>query len=195
VLAPRYEGTRLEPLPFAQKERAFLLENGFWGVLPADRDGALAVLDQGLPGKPISLLHYAGHGEFGEDTAATSRILLEQESEILSLEIEDPLVHLGERDATLVFFNACRVGRTGVVLRGMGGWASAFASRGFRGFIGPLWSVDDEDAFGITRAFHELAVKQRVPIAESLRRIRSQHGAQSDTWLAYVFHGDVTATF
>ena len=102
-------------------------------------------------------------------------------------------VTLGERDGTLVFFNACEVGATGNALGSVGGWADAFLSRRFRAFIAPLWAIDEEDAAQVTQELMRRIVTDRAPVGAALRDLRAKYGDVSPTFYSYLLYGDVTA--
>lgn len=143
-------------------------------------------------GDAVALLFFTGHGLFDATSAAASAIKLE-DGNLAVDEVARREVTLGERHGTVVFFNACEVGATGGVLGGVGGWADAFLSRRFRGFIAPLWAVDEEDAAAVTRELVSRIVKDRAPVGAALRDLRAKHGDVSPTFFSYLLYGDVTA--
>ena len=100
---------------------------------------------------------------------------------------------LGEINGPLVIFNACEVGATGSVLGTVGGWAEAFLRREFRGFIAPLWPVDDIDASTIMGELFAAVIRDHTTVGEAMRDIRRRHGPASPTYFAYLFYGDVMA--
>lgn len=157
--------------------------------------GTLADLHKLLeqPGdNAVALLFFTGHGLFDAGSAAASAIKLE-DGNLAVDEVARREVTLGERHGTVVFFNACEVGATAGVLGDVGGWADAFLSRRFRGFIAPLWAVDEEDAAAVTRELVAKIVQDRVPVGAALRDLRAKHGDVSPTFFSYLLYGDVTA--
>ena len=102
-------------------------------------------------------------------------------------------VKLGERDGTMVFFNACEVGATATALGTVGGWADAFLSRHFRAFIAPLWAIDEEDAAQVTQELVSRIVTERIPVGAALRDLRAKYGDMSPTFYSYLLYGDATA--
>jgi hypothetical protein len=192
VVAPTYTGANV--LPYAIQELRLLSAPPLSAVpvRPATRGGLRELLSGALDPGPIAVLHFAGHGTFTLDSGADANVLLE-DGALAAMEVDVPETLLGARDGTLVFMNACQVGRTGALLGGMGGWADALIARRFRGVVAPLWSVNDDQAFEVTRAFYDRAVTRREPIAEALRAVRELYGPRSHTYLSYLFHGDVTA--
>ncbi|NUZ05855.1 TCAD7 domain-containing protein [Piscinibacter koreensis] len=142
-------------------------------------------------GAPIGLLYFTGHGVFSGDAAASAIKLTDRAMKVT--EVGRREVSLGERDGTLVFFNACEVGATGRLLGSVGGWADAFLSRRFRAFIAPLWAIDEEDAAQVTDELLARIIRERVPVGAALRDLRAAHGDVSPTFYSYLLFGDVTA--
>ena len=112
--------------------------------IPGTRTAVLTLLETLPPQAPVALLHFAGHGQFVAEVSE-SNIRLE-DGVLTAGEVKRPEVKLGKACRTLVFFNACEVGAAGTLFGEVGGWAAAFLSRQFGGFIAPLWSVEDDDA-------------------------------------------------
>jgi hypothetical protein len=173
-LAQRYSGL---PLKATEPDMDRLLRNRL------SRDGS--------PFAP-TMVHIAAHGEVSPDNQQYSGIILSQTQRRL-----DPLVVLGSEltreTRPFVFLNACQVGMAGSFLSEYGGMPGAFLSEGCRGFVAPLWNVDDTVAHQLALRFYEAALGRGVPVAESLRQIRQVFGTPWDngtaTPLAYVFYG------
>ena len=99
--------------------------------------------------------------------------------------------------APLIFLNACQLAQsTGDLLCDYGGLAGAFLIEGCRGFLAPLWSVDDTQAHDLAIEFYRLALTEGVEVGEVLRRLRllfltsaKTAGHARTTPLAYVFYG------
>jgi CHAT domain-containing protein len=145
------------------------------------------------PKEAVGILHFAGHGSFGEQTAANSRVYF-SDQDLSVMDIRRSEVILGKRCGTLVIFNACEVGASGSVLGSIGGWAEAFLRGGFSGFVGPLWSVYDEDALQFTRELFERVRNEKISVGQALQLIRITHRHESPTFLAYLYYGDVMAS-
>ena len=92
-----------------------------------------------------------------------------------------------------MFFNACDTGAVGTIFGEVGGWAAAFLSRQFGGFIAPLWSVEDDDAAIVADELLKGIITERQPIGEVLRALRAKHGSTSPTFYSYLLYGDATA--
>ena len=72
--------------------------------------------------------------------------------------------------APVVFINACQVGRSGMALTGIGGWANRFVECGAGAFIGAYWSVFDEPAYLFAREVY--APLDGKPIGQAVRDAR-----------------------
>jgi len=191
TIAPNYRSVN-RVLQRAQAESELLVRDFSAHREDGTRAALLRLLETEPPPESIAVLHFAGHGKFTPEAAIQANIALE-DGELTASEVERPEVRLGRACRTLVFFNACEVGSVGAVFGEVGGWADAFLSRQFGGFIAPLWSVDDEDAGVVAVALLERIFKRHEPIGEALRAVREAHGATSPTFYSYLFYGDVTA--
>jgi hypothetical protein len=191
TIAPKYRNAS-RSLPRAQAEADKLVADFNAIRCPGTRDEVLNLLENESPAEPVSILHFAGHGKFAPDAVTNSSIKLE-DGDLAAAEVESPDVCLGQACRTLVFFNACEVGAAGAIFGEVGGWADAFLSRKFGGFIAPLWSVDDEDAGVVAAELLDRIMNKHQPIAEALRAIREAHGPTSPTFYSYLFYGDATA--
>jgi len=192
TVAPKYKSASAR-LSLAEATAAQLV-----ATLGAEAiDGTLKGMEDLLvapSGAPIALLYFTGHGAFNADAAAASAIKL-QDGNLTVDEVARREVMLGERDGTLVFFNACEVGATAAALGTVGGWADAFLSRRFRAFIAPLWAIDEEDAAQVTQELLKRIVTERMPVGAALRDVRAKYGDVSPTFYSYLLYGDATARF
>ncbi len=59
--------------------------------------------------------------------------------------------------------------------------------------MAPVWSADDQDARTFVVAVLRAAINDGVPISEAIRDAKAKMWNHSDTALAYVLYGDVTA--
>jgi CHAT domain-containing protein len=93
----------------------------------------------------------------------------------------------------LVFMNACELGYSTRTLADYGGMAGACLCSGSRGFIAPLWSVDDKIACEIAVDFYNDTIEGKIEVAEVMRRLRSRFDPKADnpeaTYLAYTYYG------
>ena len=193
VIAPRYSSLSTR-LSLAEETAKRLLDDYHATPVPGTRDDLLALLEH-PPAGPVALLYFTGHGLFDAESAAASAIKLEHGEQLAADEVDRQEVMLGERDGTVVFFNACEVGATAGAIGEVGGWANAFLSRRFRAFIAPLWAIDEEDASLATKTLVSRIVADRQPIGAALRDLRKEFGEVSPTFYSYLLYGDVTARF
>jgi hypothetical protein len=195
TIAPDYEGHAfLSPLPEAQEESRQLTRRFDAMRVPGSFKPVMDLLEGNYLKKPIGLLHFAGHGKYSGNDAAPSCIYLE-DGLLQTMQVRNSRVKLGQKSRPLVLFNACEVGAANDVLGGMGGWAEAFVSKSFAGFIAPLWPVQDSHA---RHAVEQLVADLRdkhLTVGQALQLLRKREAETSPTYLAYVYVGDVMARF
>jgi hypothetical protein len=192
TVAPDYtHHPHLEPLPQAQVESRLLQQRFNAQPVRGRRREVLGVLTRGHE-RPVALLHFAGHGSYSGDPVVPSRIFLE-DGALLTLEVRSPQVLLGLHSRPLVLFNACEVGASSEVLGSMGGWAEAFISQRFGGFIAPMWPVQDAHARAVAERLLADMLEKGLTVGEALRSIRASEARTSPTYLSYVYVGDVLA--
>ena len=184
----------LSRLPSAEAEGEFLrqkLDAHFVEAWDRDVDRVLnADLSQ-----PVQLIHFACHGD--SNILGTNALYMNDGAELLEFAIEGS--DAGKEYHPLVFLNACRVGAGEQQLNQYGGFAGAFLRASYRGFIGPLWAVDDVVARDIAESFYKRLAAGEGP-AEILRSVRARFVATDadpsppSTYLAYVFYGHPAMT-
>jgi hypothetical protein len=136
--------------------------------------------------------HFTGHGGARDGDADTSAIVLAGGDLLTPESISGAAANVGVPHP-LVFFNACQVGRSGMALTGIGGWASRFVQAGAGAFIGAYWSVIDEPAFDFAKAVYGRLLAG-APIGEAVRDARNAIRTPGDpTWLAYTVFADPLA--
>jgi hypothetical protein len=192
TIAPNYK-TVSRQLPRAQTESAMLIQHFAAQSIPGTRAAVTKLLETLPPDAPVALLHFAGHGQFMRTATTESSIKLE-DGALTASEVGRPEVKLGKACRTLVFLNACDTGAVGTIFGEVGGWAAAFLSRQFGGFIAPLWSVEDDDAAIVADELLKGIITEQQPIGEVLRALRAKHGSTSPTFYSYLYYGDVTAS-
>jgi len=89
--------------------------------------------------------HFTGHGASISPDPNRSAIYLEDKETFTPENIVGVVTNLGNAQP-LVFLNACQIGRSGMSLTDIGGWASQFLHAGAAAFIGAYWSVYDRPA-------------------------------------------------
>ena len=144
----------------------------------------------------FDVIHYAGHGEFDENTPSLSGWVFGRDNILSARDI-----FRARRVPRLIFANACFSGvvRSGKALtiqetnRNLAGLAEAFFERGVQNYIGTGWPVGDEPARQFARTFYERALSGSV-LSEALAAARLQILDQGSTWGAYQHYGEATAT-
>ena len=153
------------------------IEPLFNGVL--ERDGTRIEPD---------LVHVACHGQIDPNPGFNGIVLNEGNARL------DALYVAGSRMLRpFVFVNACQEGQTTELLDDAGGLATSFLKTGARGFVAPLWNVDDQVAKETALTFYDAALGQRLPVAEILRQRRALFDPSAarpePTHLAYIYYG------
>ncbi|MGV1009407.1 MAG: CHAT domain-containing protein [Dermatophilaceae bacterium] len=198
VVVGDYQSERgVRPLPFALEEGRAITETypsvwvkGTLDEVTALLEGRLA--SDGTPA-PAQVVHVACHGAVDPQHPAYSGIVLSDSA----LRIDQLTVlggELGDAGAPLVFLNACQLGQAqGELLGDQGGLASAFLAVGCRGFVAPLWSVEDELARDLALDFYRYTLGDGLTVGAALRRLRGRFanipGRTRTTPLAYVYYG------
>jgi hypothetical protein len=162
-------------------------------------DGSLHDLDRLLDnewkedGEEVNFqaVHFACHGQASSDPKYTGIVL------------SDTVLRLGEDmivgnkmtpvSQPFVFLNACQLGQASETLGDYGGLAAAFLEEGCRGFIAPLWSVNDKIAREVGVNFYKRVLDDGFEVSEVMREMRSKFDMEEDkppaTYIAYIFYG------
>ncbi len=145
-------------------------------------------------GEPVHVqaVHIACHGEVdGANPQHNGIVLSDDNRRLTSLMIRGST--LGRSSQPFVFVNACQVGQADQGLGDYGGLAGAFLKEGARGFIAPLWSVNDVIAHDTALEFYRLTVDDGVTVGAAMQQIRARYDTTADTPastpLAYAFYG------
>jgi hypothetical protein len=180
-------------LASAQEEREFLLGLAAQGreVTPVPTT-FLELMDSLAAGKH-DVWHFSGHGSVKDDQDPNRAAMQLSDGQKLTPEqISGAQANLG-RSGPLVFMNACQIGRTGMSLTGMGGWARQFLGVGAAGFVGAMWNVHDNPARDFARALYtHLLAGETIGAATLLARQEIKR-YQDATWLAYTVFGHPSA--
>jgi len=210
IVLGSYEQSNLAPLPHAKDETTALLAKAadsptrFPRVtsVAATADALVDLLNGALPAAsgPMApeMVHFACHGEvLGTGVAKRSVLYLNDGSPLQETLFVSS--KLGRTRKSFLFMNACQVGVGGEELGQYAGFAGFAIAAGFSGFIGPLWSVNDEVAKRIAVDFYQRCFgtdgSPSRPVADVLADMRSQYLSEADpkkrqsTWLAYVHYG------
>jgi hypothetical protein len=178
VVRPANAGLR-----HASEEERKILALGADGRTIRPLASDLGRLLESLAGDRLDVLHFIGHGDVprGED-ASRSYVQLEEAERLNPRLLKGDARRFGDTHP-LVFFNACRTGRTGLGLTGLGGWAPTLLGIGAGAFVAPLWSVRGSRAVPFALTFYRLLLGGE-PIAAALGGARRA--------LAEEFPGDPT---
>ncbi len=156
--------------------------------------GLAAVLELLDAGAVPSVLHFAGHNTFTDETGS-----------LISLD-GGPLRpsdlsyarqrHAFESARPLVFLNGCRTAGEIPGFTQMIGWASEFMGAGAGAFIGSLWAVRSAAARTFAAEFYRALVRDGETLGiASLRARRAISADEGDpTWLAYTVYGNPAAS-
>lgn len=140
----------------------------------------------------IELMHFACHGKVDTTNPLHNGIVLNERNMRL-----DPTTargnSIGSATQPFAFMNACEVGMAGETLGSYGGMAAALLNEGFRGFVAPLWAVNDKVAHSAALKFYEKTLVDKEPVSEALRAVRRDYDPDaaepSASTLAYIFYG------
>jgi hypothetical protein len=210
VVLGNYDASSLAALPHA-KEESDALQTAATGAptryphvtsVNASPDAMVDLLNGALPSAtgPLApeMVHFACHGEVLGTGISKRSVLYMSDGQPLS-EFLFVSSSLGKSTKSFLFMNACQVGNGGAELNQYAGFPGMAIGAGFSGFIGPLWSVNDQIAKRIAVDFYAgafgAAGSAPRPVAEVLSDLRSQYASEPDprkrqsTWLAYVHYG------
>jgi CHAT domain len=186
---PNYaEGT----LPAALEEGRRLVEEFGAEARDATYDSFTSFLRDGVPGKRVSVLHFAGHAAAPDGAGHSANEGLQMNDGWVSSSEIHGGVKLGKRDSPFVVLNACSAGVSARSLGILGGWPARLAERGFGGVLAPIWSIQDEHASSVV--LHQLdgLIKGRT-LGETMLEARVCYRNASATPYAYLCYGDVMA--
>lgn len=189
VIAPHYENDRSLP---SQKVEIRALEkfDGFT-QLP----GQLGVLKRLFEDFPEAIIHFAGHGGVEVTNQNVNEYAIQLEDGILNLTTWKGMINNQNQNHPFFFLNACDVGQAQRIANFVNGWAPAALEAGASGYIGALWSVNDNSAAEFAVKFYKaLYAGQKngnASVANALRETRRLFLQNSDpTFLAYIYYGD-----
>ncbi len=184
------------PLPLAKEEGKTLALRYETVPMAATEDDLNQLLNNTLQkgGKdvPVSSLHFACHGEVDPTNHRYNGIVLSEKAIRLSPNIVSGSKICREQQP-FVFLNACQLGFSSELLADYGGMAGEFLRAGSRGFLAPLWSIDDQLAHDIAISFYERTLDDGIEVGEVMRDVRSKFDLTqeipSSTFVAYIFYG------
>ena len=141
----------------------------------------------------VEAVHFACHGEVGPGTSVDAAIILE-EGQRLRPEVFETCP-LSDKYKPFLFLNACEVGTATQMLGEFAGFSGSALVGGCRGFVGPLWPVNDEMAHQLAVDFYESTFgktsSEPISVAQALYELRGRFNKnrKAATWLSYVFYG------
>ncbi len=181
----------LEPLASAAEEFRFLGELAEeYAIEDSSLDDATYVrVTALLREQDLGLLHFTGHGEIDPEQPNASGFWLVDGRALKPRDLYGRIRTRLRQNRPLVFFNACHVARLSWSLTQLGGWAQRFVyDCGCGAFVGPQWTVGDEDATAFAKAFYE-ALKRGMTLGGAAHEARRALPAHSLGRLAYSFYG------
>jgi len=196
VVGDYYAENGQRPLPLAKEEGKTLALRYDTVPLTATMEELDQLFSDNLSkgGKTVEVnsLHFACHGEVDPDNHRYNGIVLSDNT----VRFEPMMVsnsQLCKKQEPFVFLNACQLGFSSETLADYGGMAGAFLGAGSRGFLAPLWSIDDQLAHDIAIDFYKRTVDEEVAVGEVMREIRSKFDLRekipASTFVAYIFYG------
>jgi CHAT domain-containing protein len=137
--------------------------------------------------------HFTGHGGYRAADPNRSALYLENWETFTPEQVVGVVTNL-RTSHPLVFLNACQIGRGGMSLTDIGGWARQFLFAGAGAFIGPYWSVYDQSACNFAKGVYSRLLAG-LPICKAVQEARLAIRNPGDpTWLAYTVFADPFAT-
>jgi CHAT domain-containing protein len=192
-----YEATSgHRPLPKAKEEGTFLSQHYPAVWINGTEAEVNTLLDDKVTqdGKhvPVQVIHFACHGEVKPGTAYNGIVLSDKTLRLSADIIKGSRVTRSNKP--FVFVNACQLGIAHAEpFADYGGLASAFLKEGCKGFIAPLWSVNDTVAYEMAVEFYTRTLDDNLPVSEAIRQLRKKFDPNDDappsTYIAYVFYG------
>jgi hypothetical protein len=180
-------------LPLATDERDYVLSLAGDGRTVTAIDPTYDKVQDAFAAGIYDGWHFTGHGAARDANPDRSSIILGGDQSFTPEDVSGQAANVGIPHP-LVFINACQVGRGGMGLTGIGGWARKFVQSGAGAFIGAYWSVYDEAAFDFAKEVYTRLLDEK-PIGDAVREARAKVREGGDpTWLAYTVFADPLAT-
>ena len=180
-------------LPLSGAEKAYVESLGRGGRKITQVPATFADLQDAFAAGIYDAWHFTGHGAARDENPDRSPILLAEGEQFTPESLSGAAANVGIPHP-LVFINACQVGRAGMALTGIGGWANRFVEAGAGAFIGAYWSVYDEAAYAFAREVYTRLLKGEA-VGRAVRDARLAIRSPGDpTWLAYTVFADPLAT-
>lgn len=176
-------------LPCAFSERDYLLSLAQNGRQVTRIPARFLDLHRAFASGEYDGWHFTGHGLYRDTDPNRSVMHLEIHETFTPEQLVGVVSNLG-RARPLVFFNACQIGRSGMALTDIGGWAKQFLFAGAGAFIGAYWSVYDQSACDFAKEVYNRLLAG-LPIGKAVQEARLTIKEAGDpTWLAYTVFAD-----
>ena len=180
-------------LPLAPAERDYMLSLAATGRTVTAIQPTFSEVQNAFTAGVYDGLHFTGHGAAKDANPDRSAIILGANEEFTPEDVSGTAINVGI-PGPVVFINACQVGRGGMALTGIGGWARRFVQAGAGAFIGAYWSVYDDAAFAFAKEVYGRLLDGE-PIGDAVREARAAVREGGDpTWLAYTVFADPMAS-
>jgi hypothetical protein len=180
-------------LPLASAENDYVLSLAAKGRTVTAIDPTFSTVQDAFGTGSYDAWHFTGHGMAKSADPDNAAIVLAGDESFTPEDVSGQAANVGIAHP-LVFINACQVGKGGMALTGIGGWARKFVQVGAGAFIGAYWSVYDEAAFAFAKEVYAKLL-DGMPIGEAVRTGRLAVRAEGDpTWLAYTVFADPLAS-
>ena len=180
-------------LPCAKDELNYLLSLAGGGRQVTRVPAQFLDLHSALKSGQYDGWHFTGHGGYRAPDPNRSAMYLENKEAFTPGDLVGVVTNLGKAQP-LMFLNACQIGRSGMSLTDIGGWARQFLAAGAGAFIGAYWSVYDQPACDFTKELYSRLLAG-MPIGKAVQEARLAIKAGGDpTWLAYTVFADPWAT-
>lgn len=180
-------------LPLSGAERAYVQSLAGRRCKVTEVPATFAKLQDAFAKGVYDAWHFTGHGAARDANPDLSPIILAGGESFTPESLSGAAANVGIPHP-LVFINACQVGRAGMALTGIGGWANRFVEAGAGAFIGAYWSVYDEAAYAFATEVYTRLLRGD-PVGQAVRDARLAIRRPGDpTWLAYTVFADPLAT-
>jgi hypothetical protein len=179
-------------LPLAPSERDYILSLAQNGRQVSRIPATYVDVQSALASGSYDGWHFTGHGAARNGNPDRAVMFLDNNEPFSPEDVSGVVTNLG-RSRPLVFLNACQIGRAGMSLTDIGGWAKRFVDAGAGAFIGAYWNVYDQAAFDFARALYD-GLLGGVPVGRAVKEARAAVKPSGDpTWLAYTVFADPLA--
>jgi CHAT domain-containing protein len=194
---PRADGTRYQPLGFAEAEALAMMEtlSGMDGVKPkllhgrnATRNNVWEALQE-----RHHIVHYTGHAHFDRANPRQSALVLDDQD----MSAAPVSSFFGGHPPLLFFMNACETGAAPAWQEQYDFYGLAWAFLETGGYLlGSCWQVKDDVAKDFAVSFYETLLGSGAAIGAAVTRARQAAFRDDDFgWASYVLYGDPRLAF